>query len=76
MIANSINVYVAERGYAFEYGENRLQIITDKEEYSPGENLKAIIFSPVETGYLFYTVETNKIEDVNIVKIEKKYGNS
>lgn len=69
-----IYILITEKDYAFEYKENKIQIITEKEEYNAGENLKAIIFSPFENGYLFYTIETYGIEKAGILKIEKNTG--
>ncbi|MEO0260037.1 MAG: MG2 domain-containing protein [candidate division WOR-3 bacterium] len=74
LITHYTYIWITEKGYAFEYKENRVQIITEKEEYEPGENFKAIILSPFENGYLFYTVETYKIEKVGVLKIEKNMG--
>ncbi|MEN3043801.1 MAG: MG2 domain-containing protein [Candidatus Hydrothermales bacterium] len=74
LLSSHANVYVYEEGYTFEYEENRIEIITEKKEYIPGERLKAIIFSPFERGYLFYTIENYGIEKVGVVRIEKNTG--
>ncbi len=74
LITDEAFIWVDGVGYAFEYKENKIQIVTEKHEYKIGENLKAIIFSPFENGYLFYTIETYRIEKVGILKIEKNTG--
>jgi uncharacterized protein YfaS (alpha-2-macroglobulin family) len=67
-------INILKRGYAFEYKENILQIVSEKEDYEIGEKIKLIVLSPFEKGFLFYAVQSDKIEKVDLIKIEGNIG--
>jgi uncharacterized protein YfaS (alpha-2-macroglobulin family) len=72
VISSSDSSWISGSDYGGDYPS--LDIITDKNLYSPGDTAKILINSSnlLEPKYALVCVERNKIEDYEVIKLDKK----
>ncbi|GBR75526.1 hypothetical protein NO2_0193 [Candidatus Termititenax persephonae] len=66
-----LDFYVNSGDYNWgRYNHDRIDILTDKKTYAPGDDLKILIKSPYRTATGLVTIETNSLKEYQLIEID------